>query len=100
MSCRIEQNPLRASRLFVESDLAKGGQPEPMAERRLWVDLTSSPSRRRTAGICAKETAGGDVKRSSRIAENDRSAGIDVRERLGEPGIPIYGLSERTLWRV
>jgi hypothetical protein len=32
---------------------------------------------------------GAHVKWSFRIAENDRSAGIDVRERPGEPGMPI-----------
>jgi hypothetical protein len=40
-------------------------------DRPLWVELTSSPSRRRMAGICAKRTASVDVKRLSQIPAVD-----------------------------
>jgi hypothetical protein len=42
--------------------------PSTKREDRLRVELTSSPSRRRVAGVCAQRTARVDVDRTLRIA--------------------------------
>ena len=57
-------------------------------ERRpLRIDLTHSTRRCRMTGICAKETAGVDVKRTSQIAALDASIG----RIAGLQGLPREG---------
>src|SRR3984885_14473941 len=57
------------------------GGDGPLARSAKGVELTSSPSRRRMAGLCAKQPVGVDVKRPLRSRQwRSKGSEADVRE--------------------
>ena len=66
--------------------------PSTKREGRLRVDLTRSQSRRRMAGLCAKETAGSDVDLASNCPRFDLNTPATALAMLRNPSVSVRGL--------